>query len=258
MAMPKELYDLLKTSLKDADKYNDESLFKVVTDHYSKMEKAETDKGEVIKKRDKIKEDKKELETKLEEINGAIETLKADNEKLTKNQKTDKDKKVIDEGISEEWLAKFNAINETLESVKTSLETERTEKQKALEKAKETGLSTAKTNLQSELVKSLAKYKITGEKCDDAIAIIDRLGLAKVEENEGKYKRSFIVHKETGPVDLKDAEGVAKLISETREYLVDSSGNGGTGNKPGKNTNMYTHDGETDYTKAARDSENRL
>lgn len=153
-----------------------------------------------------------------------------------KNQKTDKDKKIGEKGMTPEVEAEFNSMkeqvkktNETITNLTETLSKERKEKD-------QTKYQSEVTTLESEIIKELANQKITEKSCvNSALGLIDRMGLAKInKEDDGSLKRFITTHAEDGAVTSSDLEGLASYVAKTNPRLVNPSGKVGTGENHGR------------------------
>ncbi len=235
-----ELHNIFTEALKDKEYKGKPALSFVV--EYDKtadsgkvsIDKLETANAGLQTERDSLKE-------KYKTAANERDTLKTDNEKLSKNQKTDKDKTVVEKGMSEEKEAEFNSLKESVRLLTEGMaKTQKTLETERIAKG-ETDFISAKTSLESELIRELAGVKIKDKgSVDAALGIVDRNGHAKInKEDDGVLKRFITTKAENGDTTTASVKELASYLAKAYPKLVDSSGKSGTGED---------HQRETDQT----------
>ena len=238
--MPKALYDLLSDKLGDSKITigdQDEALVtELVAQYYDKagakdaVQKANED---LIKKRDTYR-------NQLDEYEGKVKTMQDELENYKKNALSDDEKKKYKEyknkGMNEDAEARFNSLNEDLKNTQEQLKQMQSAIKEKEAKEKQTHVELEKQRLRTELISALNKNGITS-RANIALHVIEGEGLAKLNENEGVYNRAFYYKKDGKTLSVDSIDDLVKNFANDNEYLVESSGNNGTGNNHSSNGN---------------------
>ena len=247
MAMPKNIHDKLKELLKDA-KEGDKSLL----DTIAEWQDAAEAKEKVQKANDEIIKERETLKTEIKELKKSVSGKEDEVKRLQENMLTEDDKKKFDEfkkkGMTLDVETKFNKLESTLETVTKTLTEEKKRREDSEKKAADSYMTSVKAKLTQELTNALTAKKIEGDNVDVALSIIDRKGLVKLEPKEdGAVERKLYVYDDKGKVlAAETVEDIASYIATKHQNLVSASGRSGTGldhasNPPPTNTpNMRT------------------
>lgn len=235
MAMPSALHKVLKENLVDKQ-YDDKPVIEYISEIYAQYEATDKIKKaneDLTKKRDdyeaKIKEQKEALDKKdkeLKDINSEIEKLKI-------NQLSDEEKKqwleTKKKGMTADAEAEFNRLKVTVEELKTEIKTEAQKRLDAEKRSKESTYAGKRTELETKIYKALSDKGINGKNADMAIALIEKQGLSKLEENETGFVEKFYTKGDKGELLSATMNELAEYISVVHENLVSASGNRGSG-----------------------------
>lgn len=232
MPMSNAVHDVLKEKLADAKITigDDEvSLFDFVVGLQDQSDYAEKTK--------KINEELKAEKTSIKEKHDALEaelSKKATQvQELQKGLMSEEDKQKLEElkktgGISPEIQAQ---LNKNAEDLKVAMEqiNSLTESNKAEQAAtREAKLSAQQEQLKTSVLTALQEKGIVGENARVAWNDIRAEGLASITENDGNISHNFVIKKDGKPLTANCAE-LAEHYASSHEFLVKSSGNGGSG-----------------------------
>jgi len=252
MPMPKKLLDILTEKLGDS-KFGDDDkgIVSIMVNTYNDAEKLETDNKAIIAERDDYKGKYKTSRDEAEEANTNVTNLTKENETLKENQKSDKDKKIIKSGLSEEMQAEFNTMKKTNDENQLKIkELETTNANKEIE-TKKTNLNLAEVKLYSDISKALDDAGIKKAENQSLIkGVIKTEEMAKLtlDEETGVYNRSFKYTENGSVFSFKDTKELAEHMQKTYAHLVDGSGKTGPGASHTNDKNHHENGDKKGYT----------
>lgn len=200
------------------------------------VEKTKTANKDLTGQRETWERERKDYKNKLDELT----TTKSDLEKKIE-ELSGKGKK--ESGEKEELIKSLNAVNDRVAQMEKLREEDQKKVKEANEKALAANQKASEESLRGDLIKELAENKIEGSNADLAVTfILSRKYAESKQDNEGYFKRSFMIEKEGKQLSatIKD---MCKWFAESNKSLVSSSGMPGTGtnhSSSGKTTDIGT------------------
>lgn len=217
MALPKEIYDLLK-DLKHGEK-SIVDIIREVDDKADAVVKVQEANKNLSTVRDALDAENKKLKLEAEQSKGKIETLTAD---LSKSG--EKVPAVIE--------AKINKLSSDYEAMKTLLEAEQKKSSQKEKEAVESNIASRQMKTENDLLQALGGVGIKDQKnIQLAMALVKSGGYVKVTANDKGAIEELLTIPKNGKPETATVSDIAAFLAKEYEGLVSPSGNQGPGGR---------------------------